>query len=40
MTMVPGVNQYVHQYHMSVPQGFEQNYFAIIVKKGSESSWC
>nr|XP_034312980.1 fibrillin-2 isoform X1 [Crassostrea gigas]XP_034312992.1 fibrillin-2 isoform X1 [Crassostrea gigas] len=38
MTMVPGVNQYVHQYHVSVPQGFEKNYFAIMVKKGSKSS--
>lgn len=38
MTMVPGVNQYVHQYHVSVPQGFEQNYFAIMVQKGSKSS--
>lgn len=38
MTMVPGVNQYVHQYHVSVPRGFEQNYFAIMVKKGSKSS--
>lgn len=38
MTMVPGVNQYVHQYHVSVPRGFEQNFFAIIVKKGSKSS--
>ncbi|XP_022311377.1 IgGFc-binding protein-like isoform X2 [Crassostrea virginica] len=38
MTMVPGVNQYIHQYHVSVPQGFEDNYFAIIVKKSSKST--
>uniref|UniRef100_A0A8W8MZ59 EGF-like domain-containing protein n=2 Tax=Magallana gigas TaxID=29159 RepID=A0A8W8MZ59_MAGGI len=38
MTMVPGVNQYVHQYHVPVPQGFEQNYFAIMVQKGSKSA--
>jgi hypothetical protein len=38
MTMVPGIDQYVHQYHVSVPQGFEENYLVIIVKKGSRSS--
>ncbi|XP_055995401.1 fibrillin-1-like isoform X2 [Ostrea edulis] len=38
MTMVPGVNQYVHQYHIAVPQGFEQNYLVMIVKKRSRSS--
>ncbi|XP_078334159.1 uncharacterized protein LOC111116509 isoform X2 [Crassostrea virginica] len=38
MTMIPGINQYIHQYHVSVPQGFEDNYFAIIVKKNSKAS--
>ena len=38
MTMIPGINQYIHQYHVSVPQGFEDNYFAIIVKKSSKAS--
>ncbi|XP_055995396.1 fibrillin-1-like isoform X2 [Ostrea edulis] len=38
MTMVPGVNQYVHQYHIAVPQGFEQNYLVMIVQKSSRSS--
>ncbi|XP_062617789.1 fibrillin-1-like [Saccostrea cucullata] len=38
MTMVPGVNQYVHQYHIAVPDGFAKNYIAIIVRKSSKNN--
>ncbi|XP_061179047.1 uncharacterized protein LOC133187647 [Saccostrea echinata] len=31
MTMVPGMSQYIHQYYVPIPKGFDANYMTIMI---------
>lgn len=40
MTIVPGINQYLDYYRIIVPSGYDRNYVTIMIKDGSQDSFC
>lgn len=37
MTLVPGLQQYIHQYHVAIPRGFKTNYMTIMISSKSKT---
>lgn len=40
MTIVSGINQYLDYYRIVVPSGYDRNYVSIMIKDGSQDSFC
>lgn len=40
MTIVPEINQYLDYYRIVVPSGYDRNYVTILIKDGSQDSFC
>ena len=38
MTVVPGLEQYLHQYYVAVPKGYDKNYLTVIIPSKAKNS--